>query len=573
VDNGYREDTDTMKDEQSSRVGWSRREMMAGGAAALLGAYALRPRYGLAADVPYEYDGSKFQMAAPEPNPKRGGVLRYGILNRPPHFDVHQSGTVGNIGTQGCMFDNLVRRDPRDSGKSIAPDLAHSWQVSKDATTYTFFLRQGVQFHDGTEFTSADVKATFDRICKPPSGVSIPRTALFTAVSEINARDKYTIEFKLAAPRSANFMMSAFASGWNVIFSKKTLEENDYNLRRVPNIPGTGPFKTQRRVENEIWVMERNQNYWNKGLPYLDGIEFYHLLPFSPELAGAILAGRVDYTRANDPGTARKAAATAGMSTAKFYQSVIHATWLNAKRKPFDDPRVRRAIHLVLEKQVLVDVVKDVSPLMVGGFIYPFSEFATPMDQLGKRLGYQEDPAAAIKEAKALLAAAGQSNMRPLDVMVRDLNHHKLFGAAIQEILRAVNIQCNLRTAVESVWFGDVVAGSYDLAIGAIVSSLLDPSDYFNAWYRTGGPQNYSFWNNDAFDKLVQQIDTEVDPAKRKALVRQAEDIMEQDPPLVPVAWENIIDIWYNYVKGHNPKEYFGIYDVVRFDTFWLDKA
>jgi ABC-type oligopeptide transport system substrate-binding subunit len=119
-------------------------------------------------------------------------------------------------------------------------------------------------------------------------------------------RDKYTVEFKLAAPRSVNFMISAFASGWNVIFSKKTLEENNYDLRKVFNIPGTVPFKTQRRVENEVWVMERNSNYWNKGLPYLDGIEVYHLLPFSPELGAAILSGRVDYARALDPATARR---------------------------------------------------------------------------------------------------------------------------------------------------------------------------------------------------------------------------------------------------------------------------
>jgi peptide/nickel transport system substrate-binding protein len=552
----------------------SRRGMLSGSAAALLGPYALAPRYGLAADIPYEYDGSKFQMAAPEPNPKRGGVMRYGILNRPPHFDVHQSGTVGNIGTQGCMFDNLIRRDPRDSGKSIVPDLAQSWEIAKDGKTYTFHLRQGVQFHDGTDFTSADVKATYDRICKPPAGISIPRSALFAAVKEINAPDKYTVEFKLTSPRSVNFMMSAFASGWNVIFSKKTLEENNYDLRKVFNIPGTGPFRTKRRVENEIWVMEKNTNYWNKGLPYLDGIEIYNLLPFSPELGAAILSGRVDYARALDPGTVRKAATMPALSTARFYQSVIHAMWINNKRKPLDDPRVRRALHLICDKQVLVDVVKDVSPLMVGGFIYPFSEFATPKDQLVKRVGYQDDSAAAIKEAKALLEAAGQGNgMRPLDFMVRDLNHHKLFGTAIQEMLRTVNIQCNLRTAVESVWFGDATAGNFDVAIGAIVSSLLDPSDYFNAWYRTGGPQNYSFWHNPEFDGSVDQIDIEVDAGKRMAMIRHAEDIMEQDPPLVPVAWENILDAWYNYVKGHNPKDYFGIYDVVRFDTFWLDKA
>src|SRR6476660_3864377 len=244
-----------MTDGPVSRSRWNRRDFLKTSAAAAAGAYAMRWGPALAADVPFEFDGSKFQLAAPEPNPKRGGVLRYGITMRPPHFDVHQSGTINNLGSQGCMFDNLIRRDPRDSGKTIIPDLAHSWEIAKDGKTYIFHLRQGVQFHDGTDFTSADVKATFDRIAKPPAGVSIPRTPLFRAVSEINARDKYTIEFKLAAPRPVNFMMSAFASGWNVIFSKKTLEENNYDLRRVLNIPGTGRFKTKRRVENEIWVM------------------------------------------------------------------------------------------------------------------------------------------------------------------------------------------------------------------------------------------------------------------------------------------------------------------------------
>ena len=80
------------------------------------------------------------------------------------------------------MFDNLIRRDPRDSGKTIIPDLAHSWEIAKDGKTYTFMLRKGVQFHDGAELTSDDVKATFDRIAKPPQGISIPRSVLFKAV-------------------------------------------------------------------------------------------------------------------------------------------------------------------------------------------------------------------------------------------------------------------------------------------------------------------------------------------------------------------------------------------------------
>src|SRR5215470_17878317 len=347
-----------MTGQRSKRPYWTRRDVLKtglqGGAASLAAAYGLRPDFALA-DVPAEFDG----------------------------------------------------------GKTIIPDLAHSWQISKDGKTYTFFLRKDVQFHDGAEFTADDVKATYDRIAKPPAGISIPRSILFSSVSEINVRDKHTIEFKLSEPRPPNFIMSGFASGWNVIFRKKTLEDNNYNLRRVVDIPGTGPFKSKRRVENEVWVMERNPNYWSKELPYLEGIEFYHGIPFSPELGSAVLSGRTDYARIVDPITARKAKETPGMSSLNFYQSVIQGTWPNAKKKPFDDPRVRRAVHLVFDRAVLVDVVKDVAPMMVGGFIYPFSDFATPIDQLGKRPGYQSDPTAAIKEAKALLDAAGYGKGAP----------------------------------------------------------------------------------------------------------------------------------------------------------------
>ena len=228
----------------------------------------------------------------------------------------------------------------------------------------------------------------------------------------------------------------------------------------------------------------------------------------------------------------------------------------------------------MFDRPVLVDVVKDVAPMLVGGFIYPFSEFATPTEELEKRLGYQADSAAAVKEARALMAAAGHANgIKGLDFLVRDV-------ASSSSGRRPSRPCCNRRStssatcARSSSRSGSTMsrAGNFDLAIGAIVSTLLDPSDYFNAWYSKGGPQNYSFWDNDEFNALLPQIDREVDPAKRLALIRQTEAIMEQDPPLLPVAWEKINDVWYNYVKGHNPKDYFGIYDVVRMDTFWLDK-
>jgi len=564
-----------MTDLCGTRPWGNRRDFLKSSAALVAVIYAVRAGLAAAADIPLEFDGSKFQLKAGEPNPKHGGIVRMGIPVRPPHFDLHQSGTIFNLGAMGCMFDNLIRRDPRDGGKTIIPDLAHSWQIAKDGKTYTFFLRKDVLFSDGAELTADDVKATFDRIAKPHQGISIPRSILFKAVTEINARDKYTVEFKLSEARPVNFMMSALASGFNVILRKKTLEDNYYDLRKVQVYPGTGPFRSVKYTENEVWIMEKNKNYWSKELPYLDGIEFYHVLPFSPEMASAILANRVDYVFATDPATFRKATATPTMSTVTHYQSVLHATMINNKRKPFEDPRVRRAMHLALDRPALIEVVKDAAPMMAGGFLYPFSEFAAPQQEREKWLGHQADPAAAIKEARALMAAAGHSDgIKGLDFMVREIAIFKLWSQAIQAMLKeSLNIECNLRTVVDSVWFADAGSGNYDLAIGGLVSALLDPSDYFNAWYGKDGPQNYSLWSNQEFQALSAEIDREIDAEKRQELIRQAEAIMEQDPPLLPVAWERIHELWYNYVRGRNPQGSFGIYDTVRHDTVWLDKA
>src|SRR2546425_2337439 len=405
-------------------------------------------RWGLApaADVPFEVDGSKFQLAAPEPKPKSGGVLRYGITMRPPHFDIHQSGTINNLSSQGCMFDNLIRRDPRDSGQTIIPDLAHSWEIARDGKTYTFFLRQGVKFHDGGELTAEDVKATFQRLIFPPQGFSSPRTPLFSAAEAITVRDPHTVVFTLREARPKAFILGAFASGFNPIVRKKTLEDNNYNLRQVLDYPGTGPFRHKKRVDKEVWVMERNPDYWNEGLPYLDGIEFYHLTPWAPEVGASLLAGKVDYARAVDPVSLRKIQGTPGMSGTDFYQSVIIAHWINNEKKPFGDPRVRRAMHLVLDRHALTELVKDVSPSLLGGFLYPFSEYATPTAELVERLGYQRDTKASVQEARKLMAAAGYPNGLKLDFLVRDSPNLKLWAVAVQAMLKeTLNIEANIR--------------------------------------------------------------------------------------------------------------------------------
>jgi ABC-type transport system substrate-binding protein len=516
--------------------------------------------------------GAQDATFRPDPAAKKGGTLRYAVHNAPAHFDVHQSGTVANIGPQSPMYDTLLRRSPKD-GQTIIPDLAQRWEITPDNKKYTFYLRKGVKFHDGADFTAEDVKATYERIRNPPKGVVIPRTPLFATVGEIVVVDPYKIEFRMTEPRPRAYMQGAFASGWNIIVRKKTLDDNQGNLRQVMNYPGTGPFRHVSRKDKEIWIMERNPDYWNKGLPLVDKLEIYHFLPFTPELGASILSGRVDYARLLDPVSWRKVKETQGMTAGVFNQSVIQAFWTNIeKNKALADPKVRRAIHLAMDRHTLVEVVKDTAPMQVGGFVYPFHEMSTPRADLEKKLGYQKDPKAAIQEAKRLMKEAGYANgLKNLDFVVRDIPTFKLWAVAIQAMLKEnLNIECNLRVVQTSVWFDEAQAGTFDLAISAIVSTLMDPSDIFSAWYGKNGPQNYSRWTNPAFHDLASQIERETDDARRKTMVRKAEDMLEMDPPLIPVSYEQIYDGWYNKVHGQNPSTYFGIYDVVRWDNAWL---
>src|SRR5919201_718281 len=201
----------------------------------------------------------------PDPAAKRGGTLRYGVHTAPTHSDLPQSGTVANIGAQSPMYDTLLRRSPKD-GQTIIPDLAWKWEISPDNKKYTFHLRKGVKFHDGADFTAEDVKATYERIARPPKGVVIPRTPLFATVGDITVVNPHTIEFRMTEPRPRAYMLGAFASGWNIIVRKKTLDDNGGNLRQVMNYPGTGPFKHVERRDKEVWIQERNPNYLEKGL-------------------------------------------------------------------------------------------------------------------------------------------------------------------------------------------------------------------------------------------------------------------------------------------------------------------
>ena len=281
-----------MSESKSTRPRWTRRGFCSAGAATAAAAYGLRPARG-ACRRSCRSSSTARSSSSPRPSRTRSGrraALRH-HQSRPPHFDVHQSGTINNLGTQGCMFDNLIRRDPRDSGKTIIPDLAHSWEIAKDGKTYTFHLRKGVQFHDGAELTVGRRQGDLRPHRQAAAGRQHPaQRRCSRRSSEINAPDKYTV--RVQALRAAPGQLHDGGDRQRLERHRPQEDAGGQQLQSAQGrrtSPAPARSRRKRRVENEVWVMEKNTNYWNKGLPYLDGIEFYH--------AAAVLAR----TRLGDP--------------------------------------------------------------------------------------------------------------------------------------------------------------------------------------------------------------------------------------------------------------------------------
>jgi peptide/nickel transport system substrate-binding protein len=510
--------------------------------------------------------------------------LRWGGLSDSPHFDLHQCNSIACAAPQSPLFDNLLRFSPLDGGRKVIPDLAYKWDVSADGLTYTFHLREGVKFHDGALLTSEDVKATFDRVIFPPAGFISPRQSLFEAVAEVKALDPLTVRFKLKAPRV--FLPSAIASGFHVIERKKTLVDNNFDLKKLkpgtPERPGTGPFIFQDHQTGEFWKMKRNPDYWNSELPYLDGIEMYQLGE-GPPSGAALLSGRVDYAFAisADQRDEIQSKYASSFTAVEMPLPAIDGVYINHERGPLGDARVRRAINMVVDRCAIKKAVAPLRQVQVGGWVIA-SDAAEPAYReatLNKRPGYSCPTSGAdIATAKQLLADAGFPNGQgfpKLDMMVRDVNFFVApMAPTIQAMLKQhLNIQSDIRVTHLSVWVEDQARGNYDQGVNATLAPLASTPLYWLQWFTTGGSGN---WNrgasNPEFDALVKQLVGESDPQKSAELVRRGTAILEEWSPMIITGHAAIFEGWANYVKGHGRAYRVSVANDIRFDTVWLDK-
>jgi peptide/nickel transport system substrate-binding protein len=470
------------------------------------------------------------------------------------------------------MYDLLIQIDPVHWDKLI-PDLATRWQISADGLTYTFYLREGVKFHDGAPLTAEDVVASFNHIIFPPPGVLSPRQGLFDAVKEVVATGPLTVEFHLTEPRG--YLLRGIAAGFNVIMRKQTLEEHQYDLRRVPVYPGTGPFRHKSLEPGVVRRLERNPDYWNPELPYLDGIDVYHL-DVGPKTGAACLAHTIDFCFAIDPISETKAQNMRGLHTARIYPHAPHGLWFNLKNKPFDDVRVRRAMNLVLDKAALVDAVQEMFPVVRAGWLLPTDPFFKEYwEQVKEQPGWRSPTAEHRAEARRLMKEAGyEHGIKGLDFLIRDISFYVSWGPMVQDMLkRELKIDSNIRVVASGVWWEEAKRGNFDISMYGYGATIPHVADYWNAGFKTGGGYNFYSYSNPALDAIVAATARESDPAKLKELIHRGIEILDRDIPAI--VWANpVVPIaWWDNVKGHGTAtKGINFWEGMRDEIWWLQK-
>src|SRR5262245_45864699 len=351
-----------------------------------------------------------FLLIAPtlaQDKPRTGGELIFVVAAEPPSFDGHQEETFAMLHPGAPQYNTLMRVDPNDrTGTKFVGDLAESWTVSADRRTYTFKIRPGVKFHDGSVMTSKDVKASYDHIIFPPATVVSSRVATYRSVEAVEAPTPDTVVFRLKYPEAS--FMANLSQPWNWIY-KADLLAKDPNWYKT-NVMGTGPFKFVEYVRGSHWVAKKNPDYWDKGKPYLDGYRALFISSSSAQVA-AIRGERAHAQFRGFSPTERDAlvqALGAKITVQESPWDCVALVAMNHERKPFDDRRVRRALTLALDRYEAsrnlsrITTVRDVAGIQVPG-----TPWATSPAELEKLAGYGRDIAANRAEARRLLREAG----------------------------------------------------------------------------------------------------------------------------------------------------------------------
>jgi peptide/nickel transport system substrate-binding protein len=386
-----------------------------------------------------------------------------------------------------------------DADLNIIPALAESWAFNEDATALTFNLRQGVTFHDGSDFTSEDVAATYERILDEETGSAV-RTN-FLSIESIDTPDDHTVVFNLS--QSDVPILTAMTDTNAVILSSDIIENGDPATDEV----GTGPFVLDEWETDVRTILSANENWWDDG-PFIDGIEM-RIIPDEASIVAALRAGTIDFAQLNDPLIATLLIDDETVILNRVPASdTYHVLQLNATREPMDNIAVRQAISCAIDRQEVLDTASLGEGQVIGPYTIPAYQLP-----LSEYLCYEKD----LDRARELLAEAGVADGFSINIMAAEQEPPTSLEEAqnIQAQLAEIGIEVEIEPLEIGVYVDRWLAADFDATI-ARNSGPPDPyTMYARYWISDGRFNSVAGYSDDQLDEFMAMGRAESDPEKR----------------------------------------------------------
>ena len=483
--------------------------------------------------------------------PQYGGELIFAVGDEPPSYDGHRESTFAVIHPVSPHYSLLLKFD-QDNYPTIVGDLAESWIISEDHKTYTFKIHKGVKFHDGSTLTAKDVKASYDKIIFPASGLMSMRKAFYAVVEKVEASDDHTVIFRLKWP-SASFM-AGLASPWNYIYKAEILARDPRWYEK--NIMGTGPFKFVEHVAGSHWIAKRNEDYFKKGRPYLDGYRAIFIRDTAARVA-AVRTGRVQAEFRYFTQSQREDVVRAMGDKIQVEECPLISTLtviFNCEKKPFDDPRVRRALTLAMDRWKGSKALSLVSTLKwVGGLLRPGSEYSMTEGEITQLAGFGKDIEAARKEARRLLREAKIPEGFSFELINRG-PPMPYEATAIWVIDQWRQVGLNVKQKIYEVGshYKVLQAGNFGASIYTITDYMDEPDLLLTRFLSSDKSiYNYGRYKDPVLDELYLRQGRAVNFAERKILCNQYEKrVLDEMAYGYPVAWMHRISLHSSKMKG-----------------------
>jgi peptide/nickel transport system substrate-binding protein len=462
--------------------------------------------------------------------PVRGGVLNRHSTQDPASLDLHREISTSVVALVAPMFNQLVMLDPHKEGE-IIPDLATALPEQPDPTTYTFKLTPNVKFHDGTPLTAEDVVANYEWMIRPPAGEISSRQLILAVVDTVRAVDPTTVQFKLKGP-SASFLVNQAVP--YVAVGPKAVLARDGNLRQ--NRIGSGPFKLKDYQPGVVFQLERNNEYFKKDLPYLDGITHFIIKDRNTALENFI-AGKIDFFQPFPDQLPDIQQRLAGKAKVVVQPSVQrNHVFMNTEKRPFNDIRVREAISLGCDRQTALAVISGGQGLELGSYMHPQGVWALPEAELTKVPGYAKK--ADVAKAKAQLAAAGFANGFEARMLYRSI--FEATGIYLADQLKQMGITARPMMQETPQITNTANTGDFDIFIWTAAPALDDPDAVMGDIGVSSAPRNWSrIVVPEADDAYARQAVT-LDRNQRKTLVNTADRALISNFASVVVGFESL---------------------------------